>query len=142
MKYSTPRMFNANAAPPSPSSEDFRPGAHDHDFLIETERNMFEFNSDFNRLASSNEAALAHVSDSEETLTDSRQLDSSDDIDETNTISPVRVTREVIRPGSTFERSARSAFLFYPQISPSRATLTGVRGAPQGTLTGIPTGRL
>lgn len=135
-------MFNANAAPPSPSSEDSRPGVHDHDFLIETERNMFEFNSDFNRVASSNEAALSNVCDSEGSLTDSRQLDSSDNIDETNTIAVVRLAREVNRPGSTFERSARSAFLFYPQISSSRATLTGVRGALQGTPTGISTGRL
>jgi hypothetical protein len=136
------RMFNANAAPPSPSSEDIRPGLNDHDFLIETERNMFEFNSDFNRVASSNEAALANVCRTDETLIDSRQLDSIDDIDETNTIAPIRLTPEVNRPGSTFERSARSAFLFYPQISSSRATLTGVRGAPQGTPAGVSTGRL
>jgi hypothetical protein len=141
MNFLSPRMLNANAAPPSPSSEDVRPGLHDHDFLIETERNMFEFNSDFNRVASSNEAALANVGGGE-TFIGSRQLDSTDEIDETNTISHIRLPPEVNRPGSTFERSARSAFLFYPQISSNRATLTGVRGAPQGTPAGVSTGRL
>lgn len=135
-------MFNANAAPPSPSSEDLRQSLHDHDFLIETERNMFEFNSDFNRLASSNEAELANVSNAVEAVTGTRSFDDLNGPDEINTIIPVRLTRMDSRPGSTFERSASSAFLSYSQTSSNRATLTGVRGAPHGALAAVSTGQL
>ena len=39
------------------SSNESRPSIYDHDYLIETERNMFEFNSDFIRVSAANAAA-------------------------------------------------------------------------------------
>jgi hypothetical protein len=81
--------------PPTPLTENSSYIQHDHDFLIETEHNMAEYNSDFNRLSSTYEIRLncSNEARQREALdADNMELGSgSGGIEEVCTAAPVRL---------------------------------------------------
>ena len=81
--------------PPTPLTENSTYIQHDHDFLIETEHNMSEYNSDFNRLYSTNEIRLNDSNEArrrEALNADNMELGSgSGGLEEVCTAAPVRL---------------------------------------------------
>ena len=84
---------------PSNSFNESRPSIYDHDYLIETERNMFEFNSDFIRISSANAAAAdgdecKHGIEGTENTVDTSQVpirDEGDSASISSSSSPINI---------------------------------------------------
>ena len=140
------RIFNGNVSP-TPVAETRRYLQHDHDFLIETEHNMNEYNSDFNRLAGVNELTLNNETNGalvrEARNADNVELALPDSaIDDVYDATPVRlVSGGSMGMGATPSPSqsqsvrgrGRSASrvrgpLFYSHNSANAVTLAGDRG--------------
>lgn len=122
---------HGNADYPFHDVESDRNHHNDYDYLIETERNMHEFNNDFDRIASSNEAALALST----ALLEAQQSNATrsaeaarPSLDETDTALPVNLN--VDNSGSQrvyTPRRGPNASMFFSTNSANRATLVGDR---------------